>query len=162
MIRFEIVYAQVSMYLQQKSSISISFASILHCVHKTSSGLKIFNFSSIEDETRRKFFLCFFPLWFFLLNGLQQTCLNREFGISVLIWNRWTLEEHLQKTKTAVSLHSLPHVLRVRACLIKLKRSCSVRARSLQRAGLFFHSKILPAYWKNFNKNLETKKSKKN
>ena len=52
--------------LQQKSSISISFASILHCVHKTSSGLKIFNFSSIEDETRRKFFFFAFFHYDFL------------------------------------------------------------------------------------------------
>ena len=66
MIRFEIVYAQVWMYLQQTSSISISFASILHCVQETSSGLKIFNFLSIEDETRRKFFFfAFFHYDFF-------------------------------------------------------------------------------------------------
>ena len=65
MIRYEIVYAQIWMYLQQKSSISISFASILHCAQQTSSGLKSFNFSSIEDETRVKFVFGFFHYNFF-------------------------------------------------------------------------------------------------
>ena len=109
MIRFEIVYAQVWMHLQQTFSVSILLASNLHCVHKASSSLKIFNFSSIDDETRRKFFFCFFPIWLFLLNGLQQTCLSRELGISVLILNRWILEEHSQKSKTAVTAFTSKH-----------------------------------------------------
>ena len=65
--------------------------------------VKFYDKITLNDTLKTQIFFFFFPLWFFLLNGLQQTCLNRELGISVLIWNRWTLEERLQKTETAVT-----------------------------------------------------------
>ena len=103
-IHFIIKYLVFQIY--SLKSLPGLLGSNLHCARKTSSGLRESDFTSIKEETRCKLFLFFGSVWFFKLNGLEHTFLNRELHISIKFSKSLPLVENLQKTAKAFTVCS--------------------------------------------------------